>query len=744
LTLDKNTLIPASELIITTLRTSDKFIIERVFTSMIDKEPFVHKRCLSDIHLVLENFLELTTDNDMVHGIYEVLIRPGQISFNHNEDINLSGKKILESNKENQLPLTPSENNNKEKDLKYQEEHKKTVEFSLNAASPSTVAKPENFFKTQIKSPINNGRPLKNTSPPIFFYHNVFEMVHEFTLTLLYDGLIQFGSQILFFAFGWIFLVKKLFKDYESSTDRRDAQFEMVLLEGYSIYITLPRDYTYAILSTISHNNENTRKVGDFFPIEKTTSAAEKNDFSSSVTDSTKTPQGDVFIQFGMSRVGVIGVTIMAILSGFGAVNSPYATLFFFLRQVTDADIQAAEKKYIQTLDIIISKKRRILISQARQRSAVEQGSRVGGFMRKMINTMTNHMGMGGENIGMLRQEVVGLENLSRQLFIDIDDLYQERFFRAVSNSVSRNDIVLLLAQIMGMVDRIQFLSSMANNSNVMLSSASMNSISTGSSDSPNYSPSGMGNNKVGDKWTGLVPSFVDRPKWIRLPTLVLSSKSSFAAKLRGDSVSQKPFKPSEMAKKWERLPEGLRANVPPVIKGRNTNLIEIKNLPYTVIPRDIKMLAGDTSKGFTGSVMARFHTEKDAERFMARNSMTSLCGHKLDMVTHSKYYEFPRRMPQHLRREPGNCIIVTGFPVNIAIDSIKETLVSDYPGISNTLCEQFIPLPISGVAPMSSKWLLVFKSKQEAYQMVRKLHNTYFRGEQNGKKYPLKARVVY
>ena len=49
-------------------------------------------------------------------------------------------------------------------------------------------------------------------------------MIHEFTFTLLYDGLIQFGSQLLFFAFGWIFLVKKLFKDYESSTDRRDAQ----------------------------------------------------------------------------------------------------------------------------------------------------------------------------------------------------------------------------------------------------------------------------------------------------------------------------------------------------------------------------------------------------------------------------------------------------------------------------------------------------------------------------------------
>src|SRR5688572_8419475 len=127
-----------------------------------------------------------------------------------------------------------------------------------------------------------------------------------------------------------------------------------------------------------------------------------------------------------MSRVGVLGVTIMAILSGFGAVNSPYATLFFFLRQVKDADIQAAEKKYLQTLDMIINKKRRILMSQ-RQRTSNEQSSRVGGFMRKMFNTMANGIGMGSESISMLRQEITGLENLSRQLFLDIEDLYQER-----------------------------------------------------------------------------------------------------------------------------------------------------------------------------------------------------------------------------------------------------------------------------------------------------------------------------
>ena len=42
--------------------------------------------------------------------------------------------------------------------------------------------------------------------------------------------------------------------------------------------------------------------------------------------------------------MGIIGVTVMAFLSGFGAVNYPYTSMYIFMSHVTEADIQALER----------------------------------------------------------------------------------------------------------------------------------------------------------------------------------------------------------------------------------------------------------------------------------------------------------------------------------------------------------------------------------------------------------------
>ena len=51
-----------------------------------------------------------------------------------------------------------------------------------------------------------------------------------------------------------------------------------------------------------------------------------------------------------ISRVGIIGVTVMAFLSGSGAVNYPYTSMYIFMSHVTDADIQALERSVMRQL----------------------------------------------------------------------------------------------------------------------------------------------------------------------------------------------------------------------------------------------------------------------------------------------------------------------------------------------------------------------------------------------------------
>lgn len=82
-------------------------------------------------------------------------------------------------------------------------------------------------------------------------------------------------------------------------------------------------------------------KIGDSFPI-------------------LHPKHGTFSIEQAVSRVGIIGVTVMAILSGFGAVNAPYTCMTIFMRQVSDDDIYQLERKLRQNLDMIVSKKRKL------------------------------------------------------------------------------------------------------------------------------------------------------------------------------------------------------------------------------------------------------------------------------------------------------------------------------------------------------------------------------------------------
>ncbi|CAD1476794.1 unnamed protein product, partial [Heterotrigona itama] len=255
---------------------------------------------------------------------------------------------------------------------------------------------------------------------------------------------------IIFFLGGWVFFVKKLFRDYEvhhrlvqlifsTTFSLSCTMFELIIFEIigvldsryfhwnvglymllFMVIVLIPFYIAYFIISNIRFVRLKLIrpltfvvylfylylfwKVGDPFPI-------------------LSPKKGLLSIEQGVSRIGVIGVTVMALLSGFGAVNYPYTSMAYFMRPVTYADVQVIEKRLLQTMDMIVAKKKRIAL--AKKGEVVEQNgarSRLWGMFGPLSGTKSNQ-----ESIKQLQIEVTALEELSRQLFLEAHDIQNAR-----------------------------------------------------------------------------------------------------------------------------------------------------------------------------------------------------------------------------------------------------------------------------------------------------------------------------
>jgi hypothetical protein len=155
--------------------------------------------------------------------------------------------------------------------------------------------------------------------------------------------------------------------------------------------------------------------------------------------------RGIFTIEQGVSRIGVVGVTVMAILSGFGAVNFPFTNMTYFIHPVTQNDVLNTERKLMQTMDMILAKKKRIAIER---RNRLKQPNTTKNSIWGLITSVTNKS-INSESklmfevhvtffysrfyslldIGQLRLEIGGLEELARQLFLELHDMkdMQER-----------------------------------------------------------------------------------------------------------------------------------------------------------------------------------------------------------------------------------------------------------------------------------------------------------------------------
>jgi len=277
------------------------------------------------------------------------------------------------------------------------------------------------------------------------------------------DSVTMVITQSVFFFIGWIFFVKKLFKDYEL----RHHFVQLVFCINFTLSCTM---FELIIFEIIDYLDESSRyfhwllslylmlfmviiltpfylfyfafssirkippqwisplsfvawllyivifwRIGDSFPIHNP-------------------KHGVLSVETCVSRVGVVGVTVMALLSGFGAVNYPYTSMAMFMRSVTASDVAQIERKLMQTMEMVVAKKKRIAVAereirkQEQEAAARASAEAKSGWWRKFSSSIANtSMGHVHENIPQLKQDILALEELSRQLFMEINEMQNMR-----------------------------------------------------------------------------------------------------------------------------------------------------------------------------------------------------------------------------------------------------------------------------------------------------------------------------
>ncbi|KAB1260377.1 Golgi pH regulator [Camelus dromedarius] len=235
-------------------------------------------------------------------------------------------------------------------------------------------------------------------------------------MSFLIDSSIMITSQILFFGFGWLFFMRQLFKDYEV----RQYVVQVIFSVTFAFSCTMFELIIFEILGVLNSSSRYFHWKMNLCVILLILVFMVPFYIGYFIVSNIRL--WILSIEQLISRVGVIGVTLMALLSGFGAVNCPYTYMSYFLRNVTDTDILALERRLLQTMDMIISKKKRMAMTRRTMFQKGEEHNKPSGFWG-MIKSVTTSA-PGSENLTVIQQEVDALEELSRQLFLETADLY--------------------------------------------------------------------------------------------------------------------------------------------------------------------------------------------------------------------------------------------------------------------------------------------------------------------------------
>ncbi|KXJ94479.1 hypothetical protein Micbo1qcDRAFT_159652, partial [Microdochium bolleyi] len=122
-----------------------------------------------------------------------------------------------------------------------------------------------------------------------------------------------------------------------------------------------------------------------------------------------------------LERIGVIGISLMALLSGFASVSSPWHTFGSRAsrRPVTEADVARKQAGLDATNEMLVTKRHRL--RQLQRKAAENPASSKSGFLSKMVGNIRG----GGDAAEMrsLKMEIVGLEAMESNLSTSLSAL---------------------------------------------------------------------------------------------------------------------------------------------------------------------------------------------------------------------------------------------------------------------------------------------------------------------------------
>lgn len=131
-------------------------------------------------------------------------------------------------------------------------------------------------------------------------------------------------------------------------------------------------------------------------------------------------------LEFCVACVGVFGVVSMAILSGFGAVTSPYRHLSMFIQNYSENDIFALESRLYQIVNTIAEKQRLLENYELERDKETHRRTLISSFER-IKNIFSTQKDLYSKKIAVVSNEMFALKEIKIELSKDVKEMQEER-----------------------------------------------------------------------------------------------------------------------------------------------------------------------------------------------------------------------------------------------------------------------------------------------------------------------------